>query len=171
MDTPLSVSDIEAVRRDRRGNAGNRVRVFSNVFPYLLVPVVLYNLVALFAGGADATGQPAMAGAMGGVAFGLPMLSGVTMNVTWGDVMVVFAIMFLFIEVIKSTSTASSSIVNHIVSMGLFILCLVEFLLWESFATGTFFLITMIVLLDALAGMVVTIVSARRDFGVEGMGS
>jgi hypothetical protein len=29
----------------------------------------------------------------------------------------------------------------------------------------------MIVLLDALAGMVVTIVSARRDFGVEGMGS
>ena len=44
-------------------------------------------------------------------------------------------------------------------------------LMFASFATGTFFIITMIVLLDALAGMVVTIVSARRDFGVEGIGA
>lgn len=171
MDTPLSSSDFEAVRGSRRGNAGNRVRIFSNVFPFLLVPVVLYNLVALFAGGADAAGAPVMAASMDATAFGISMLSGVTMAVTWGDVMVVVAIVFLFIEVIKSTSTASSSIVNHIVSMGLFIACLVEFLMWESFATGTFFIITMMVLLDALAGMVVTIVSARRDFGVEGISS
>jgi hypothetical protein len=171
MDTPLSPSDIDAVSRNRRGNGGNRVRIFSNVFPYLLIPVVLYNLVALFAGGTDATGGPAMAGAMNGTAFGISMLSGVTMAVSWGDVMVLVAIVFLFIEVIKSTSTASSSIVNHIVSMGLFILCLIEFLLLKGFATGTYFIITMMVLLDALAGMVVTIVSARRDFGVEGISS
>lgn len=171
MNTPLSVSDIDAVRGIRRGNAGNRVRIFSNVFPYLLVPVALYNLIALFSGAPDAEGLPAMAGTMASVAFHLPMLSDVTMAVTWGDVMVLIAIVFLFVEVIKSTGTSSSSIVNHIVSMGLFIVCLVEFMLWQSFATGAFFLITMIVLLDALAGMVVTIVSARRDFGVEGVTS
>jgi hypothetical protein len=54
--------------------------------------------------------------------------------------------------------------------MGLFIVCLIEFLLLRSFASPTFFLLTAIVLLDAMAGMVVTIVSARRDFDVAGMG-
>jgi hypothetical protein len=53
-------------------------------------------------------------------------------------------------------------------SMVLFIFCLIEFLLFASFATSTFFLLTMMVLVDALAGMIVTIVSARRDFGIEG---
>jgi hypothetical protein len=55
-------------------------------------------------------------------------------------------------------------------SMGLFIVCLIEFLLLRSFASPTFFLLTAIVLLDAMAGMVVTIVSARRDFDVAGLG-
>ena len=50
----------------------------------------------------------------------------------------------------------------------LFVFCLMLFLMFESFATGTFFIITSMVLVDALAGMVVTIISARRDFGVEG---
>jgi hypothetical protein len=45
----------------------------------------------------------------------------------------------------------------------LFILCLVEFLLFPAFATSTFFLVTLMVLLDVLAGFIVTIVAARRD--------
>ena len=44
-------------------------------------------------------------------------------------------------------------------------------LLFGNFATGTFLIITAMVLVDALAGMVVTIISARRDFGVEGIGA
>jgi hypothetical protein len=44
-----------------------------------------------------------------------------------------------------------------------FIICLVEFLLHPAFATSVFFLIMIMSLLDVLAGVVVTIVSARRD--------
>ena len=66
----------------------------------------------------------------------------------------------------KSTSTGTSSILNHAVSMILFIVCLVEFLLMPNFATSTFFIIMSMTLLDVLAGVIVTIVSARRDFGV-----
>ena len=38
-----------------------------------------------------------------------------------------------------------------------------EFLLAPAFATSTFFLLGVMVLLDVLAGFIVTIVSARRD--------
>ncbi len=55
------------------------------------------------------------------------------------------------------------AIINHSLSMILFVGCLVEFLLLKGFSTSVFFLITMMVLLDVLAGFIVTIVSARRD--------
>ncbi|MEL7190172.1 MAG: hypothetical protein AAGK17_11515 [Pseudomonadota bacterium] len=124
--------------------------------------------MAILSGGTNGAGIPAMAVTLDSGALTIPMLSGVIMQITWGEMMVIFAVGFLFIEVIKSTNTASAGIVNHILSMLLFVLCLMLFLMFESFATGTFFIITSMVLLDALAGMVVTIISARRDFGVEG---
>ena len=48
-------------------------------------------------------------------------------------------------------------------SMILFVICLVEFLLIKGFATSTFFLIVTMVMLDVLAGFIVTIISARKD--------
>lgn len=99
----------------------------------------------------------------------MPMLSGTTLSLGWGDLLILLSIVFLLIEVIKAPRTASPSIINHMLSMGVFILCLVEFLLLPSFGTSTFFLLTMIVLLDAMAGMAVTIISARRDLDVGGV--
>ena len=46
------------------------------------------------------------------------------------------------------------------------VVCLIEFLIMPNFATSTFFIIMSMTLLDVLAGVIVTIVSARRDFGV-----
>ncbi|MGB2074778.1 MAG: hypothetical protein ACPHYE_06095, partial [Henriciella sp.] len=44
-------------------------------------------------------------------------------------------------------------------------------LLHPNFATSVFFLITIMALLDVLAGVVVTIIAARRDFALgEGLG-
>ena len=48
--------------------------------------------------------------------------------------------------------------------MILFIVVLVEFLLIRGFATSTFFLIVVMILLDVLAGFIVTIISSRKDF-------
>jgi hypothetical protein len=47
---------------------------------------------------------------------------------------------------------------------------MVEFLLHPAFATSAFFLIMIMSLLDVLAGVVVTIVSARRDVEFAGGG-
>ena len=99
------------------------------------------------------------------------MISGVIWQLSGADALVLLSISLLFLEILKSTSTGTATIMNHAISMILFIVCLVEFLLHPNFATSAFFIIMVMTLLDVLAGVVVTIVSARRDFGVgEGFG-
>jgi hypothetical protein len=60
------------------------------------------------------------------------------------------------------------AIVNHALSLILFVFCLVAFLLFKGFATSTFFLILTMVMLDVLAGFIVTIISARKDLDFAG---
>lgn len=83
--------------------------------------------------------------------------------VSFGDLLTLMALLLLFIELLKSTSTGTAAIFNHALSMLVFIICLVEFLLHPAFATSVFFTIMVMSLLDVLAGVVVTIISARRD--------
>lgn len=149
--------------------AGRMSYLILEIFPFLLIPVLIYNLFAAFFGGTvPGTDTPRLLAGMESAAISVTMLSNVRFSLSWGDVLLTFSIIFLFVEVIKSTRSNSPAIINHIVSMVLFILCLIEFLLFPSFATSSFFLLTMMVLVDALAGMIVTIVSARRDFGFDG---
>ena len=129
--------------------------------PLLAIPVVLYNIVILFGAGsggiaaADETLRQAM--------FSIPMASGAQWNVGIGDLILFLSLILLFFELLKSTSSQKVAIVNHALSMILFVICLVEFLLVRGFATSIFFLIVTMVMLDVLAGFIVTIIAARKD--------
>ena len=130
--------------------------------PLLLIPVVLYNIVILF----GATGGGGMAEAdaiLRDPLFSIPMTSGANWSVGVGDLILFLSLILLFFELLKSTSSQKVAIVNHALSMILFVVCLVEFLLIRGFATSTFFLIVTMVMLDVLAGFIVTIISARKD--------
>ena len=133
-------------------------------FPLLALPVLIYNLVT-FATGA---GSLQAASQLQGRVFAIPMASGGMWDVTLGDLLIAVSLVILFIELLKSTTSRKIAIINHSLSMILFIVCLVEFLLAPAFGTSVFFLLTVMVLLDVLAGFIVTIVTARRDvdFGV-----
>jgi hypothetical protein len=139
--------------------------------PLLVIPVILYNIVvlsSLFSG--DHAGQAA-AGAdaiLRDPMFSIPMASGTSWNVGIGDLILLLALILLFFELLKSTSSQKVAIVNHALSMVLFIVVLVEFLLIKGFATSTFFLIVAMVMLDVLAGFIVTIISARKDLDFGG---
>lgn len=149
------------------------MRVLLGIFPLLIIPVAIYNLIALPYGG---TGSQVDGAVINNIApiiemlskpmLTFPMISGVNWAITNGEMLILFSIALLFMEILKSTSTGTATIINHAISMILFIVCLVEFLLLPNFATSVFFIITIMTLLDVLAGVVVTIVSARRDFGV-----
>ncbi|WP_312146170.1 hypothetical protein [Brevundimonas sp.] len=131
--------------------------------PLLVVPVVIYNLVVLLGGNAAdaALGQGSV---LGEVLFRVPMTSGVVWNISVGDLILFLSLLLLFVELLKSTSSQRVAIVNHALSMVLFVVCLVEFLLLPGFAGSVFFLILTMVLLDVLAGFIVTIIASRRDF-------
>ncbi|WP_298745986.1 hypothetical protein [uncultured Brevundimonas sp.] len=130
--------------------------------PLLVVPVVIYAIVIL-SGVVGAGGVTAAEQALREPIFTIPMVSGGGWNIGSGDLILFLALILLFFELLKSTSSQKVAIVNHALSMILFVACLVAFLLIRGFATSTFFLILTMVMLDVLAGFIVTIISARKD--------
>ena len=58
--------------------------------------------------------------------------------------------------------------INHGLSMVVFVAALIEFLALPRFATSTFFFITAMALFDVVAGFTISIVAAKRDLGVAG---
>jgi hypothetical protein len=132
--------------------------------PLLALPAIVYNLVALtLPGGFRATDADLR---MSEPLFSTAMASGAAWPVSLGDLLLAISLVVLFIELLKSTNSRRTAIVNHALSMLVFVVCLVEFLLAPAFATSTFFLIVLMVLLDVLAGFIVTIASARRDLEI-----
>jgi hypothetical protein len=134
--------------------------------PLLALPVLLYNLIVLtFANGfSSADAQDRFSAQV----FAVHMTSSVAWSISLGDLLLAGALIILFIELLKSTSSRRTAIVNHALTMVLFIVCLVEFLLFPAFATSGFFLLMLMVLLDVLAGFIVTIASSRREVDFRG---
>ncbi|WP_427454610.1 hypothetical protein [Litorimonas sp. WD9-15] len=139
------------------------MRVFT-VFPLMIIPVVIYNVLAL--GGATLSTIEAMRLRLDTDVFAIPMTSGATWHITPGHALIGASLLMLFFELIKSTGIGRAAVMNHAFSLVLFIICLVEFLLLPAFSTSVFFLIMMMALLDVMAGFMVTIAAARRDFAV-----
>jgi hypothetical protein len=158
---------IEGARRARSGKRreSDPMGAAFNVFPLILIPVIIYNLNALVVSNLESAAV--VRERLLEKVFAVPMASNVQWIVTWGDLLLLISLILLFIELLKSTSTGASAIFNHALSMLVFIVCLVEFLLHPAFATTVFFLIMVMSLLDVLAGVIVTIVSARRDVDFE----
>lgn len=136
------------------------------ITPFMAIPVFLYLLIALFSSGSDAAGLPIIAGRLDAAIINMPMISGIKWQFSVGDLIMLIGLVTLSIEIVKSTSTKSSAIANHATSIGIMVLSLILFLAVGSFSTSVFFFITMMAVLDVLAGVMVSIVAARRDFGV-----
>jgi predicted neutral ceramidase superfamily lipid hydrolase len=134
--------------------------------PLLVFPVLIYTFVASFAGKPDAVSATPMTDSLSAAIFRMPMISGEKWVFDRGDSILFFALIMLFVEIIKSTNTRALSMINHGLSMGIFVVSLIAFLLIRNFATSVFFMLLVMMLLDVVAGFMVSIVSARRDFGV-----
>ena len=127
-----------------------------SLIPLLIVPFVAFNagLAGMFGTGADP---------FAAVVMSFSMMSGGRLQVTAGDLILAVGLMMLFFEVLKSTRSNRASVVDHVLSTGLFIAYLVEFLLVSGAAHPVFLLLTLMALIDVLAGFSVSIRSAGRD--------
>jgi len=124
-------------------------------FPFLLLSVIAYNVIVFVAGTPFET-----------TVFQVPMISGAVWTFTVSDFLVAATLFLLFIEILKATRTGGNSLIDHALSTIVFIVCLIEFLVVPEAATSLFFFITIITLIDVVAGFSVTIRAARRDFSV-----
>ncbi len=123
--------------------------------PLLIVPFLLYNLgLALSVESGSIWAEEL---------FSMPMMSGGMWTMTLGDALIAFALILLFIEIVKSTRTSNASVVDHLLSTFVFMAYLVEFLLVSGAAHHVFFTLMVITLVDLLAGFSVSLRSAGRD--------
>jgi hypothetical protein len=127
-------------------------------FPLLVIPFAIYNIVAFLFPSVSWTGDVAR----------IHMMSGADFTFTAGDLLSMFAILILFVEVLKATRLTPRTMIDHMLSMILFIVLLVEFLMVKQAATGTFFLLMVISFVDVIGGFSVTISAAKRNIELEG---
>ena len=135
-----------------------RGRQRSGVFipPLLVIPLIIYNVVVFLFMGGNPAGWAAEI-------FTIPMVSGVPWSLTAGDLMLVLGLGCLFFEILKSTNTGRSSVVEHMLSTLVFVMFLVEFLLVGGAASSVFFILMMMAIFDVVAGFTVSITAAGRD--------
>ena len=128
--------------------------------PLMLIPFILYNLdmFGLLGGGGIASLQQEV--------FSLRMMSGATWTMSLGDLFIVISLVILFLEIFKATRRSSVALLDHLFSMGLFVIFLVEFLLVAGAATQIFFILMAISFIDVIAGFTVSIKSAGRDVSI-----
>jgi len=108
------------------------------------------------------------------VIFLVDLPSGSTWRPTWGDLVILFGLITLNIEVFKATRTSNVSIVDHTLSTFVFITFLITWMIghWAVGPKGdsTFLFLTVMSFIDVIAGFTITISAARRDFGLGGKG-
>jgi hypothetical protein len=90
------------------------------------------------------------------------MISGTDWTMTTGDVLVALAILLLCGEVMKSSRISRRTIIDHALSLILFLGMLIEFILVKQAATATFFLLLVVGFIDVLGGFAVTLRSAHE---------
>lgn len=138
--------------------------------PLLIFAFIFYNVV-IFLGGDRGPDD-----VLRDVIFQLPSfrtnIEGVrnAWTFTWGDLIILVALSCLFVEILKATYTSTASLLDHGLSMLVFIACLVQFLLFDGAFTSVFFLLMVTTLIDVIAGYTIGIRVARRDIGFGGGG-
>ena len=130
--------------------------------PLLIFAFLLYNALALYP--SDLSTDQFLRGPL----FSIPMLNGNKWIFSWGDLIILLVLVLLFFELLKATYTSSTSLLDHGLSMLVFVVCLIEFLMVQQAQTSVFFFIVVATLIDVIAGYTIGIRVARRDLSIGG---
>jgi hypothetical protein len=128
--------------------------ILLRAFPFLALVVIAYNVFFVFG-----------AAAIGAVLGEVRLPSGVVWSVTAGDVHVIVGLSLLFVEIL-SASARTVSVVNHGLSLLVFLVCVAEFVLVPACGTPEFLFITLMTLVDSVGGYSVSARLARRTLEI-----
>jgi hypothetical protein len=119
-------------------------------FPLLLIPLAICNIIVFLMRDVPLTATLVT----------LPLISGVAWQVTLSDVLIALGILLLMFEVIKGARPGSKYFMDHLLSLLVFGGAAAEFVMLPQFGTSTYFLLTMLALVDFLLGIALR---ARRS--------
>lgn len=127
---------------------------------FLSIPLFVYLLLAsnviMFAG-------PPQDSLLNVILADFSMPSDASVFLTISDLLIITAVVFLYVETFKATRTSVLSIIDHALSLLVFVIYLVEFLVIERLGNTTFLILTIASLMDVVMGFTVTISTAKRD--------
>jgi hypothetical protein len=104
--------EAKVVRRRER-------RSWMSGMPLLVIPLLAY--VAFAGAGADFSASR----------FPITLPSAGVWQLTLGDILLAVGLLLLFFEILKATRTGGNSVVDHALSMIVFVVCLILFLIWD----------------------------------------
>lgn len=185
---------LEAAERQRRRGGGSKGDgSVLNIFPKLLIAIIVYAVVAyitVFSGGgteafvgdmsafragecAGMVGAPDGAqecrqGVLNSALFTADMVGEGRWVLTTSDLLIMLGLLMLFFELLKAPGTGNATVINNMFSTLVFVAALLLFILMPVFATSTFFIIMLMALIDTSAGWFITVISSRRDLAVGG---
>jgi len=121
--------------------------------PLLIIPFAIYNLLAFLLSFSWTTEL-----------WPITLSSGDKVTPTAGDAIVAASILILMFELLKAARRRS--VVDHLLSLVLFVGMIVEFLMVKEAATTAFLLLLVISFVDVAGGFAITVRAARRDVAV-----
>ena len=127
--------------------------------PITAFVLLAYNALVLF--GSDPAAM------LTATAIGASLASGAAFTLTAGEILILVGLLAMFIEIVKATRSSMASAVDHALSTLVFAAYLIEFLLVKAAGTGIFLVLTIMSLLDLIAGFTVSIGTARRDLIID----
>jgi hypothetical protein len=126
-------------------------------FPLLLIPLVLYHMVAFLL---ELPLETAL--------FAVPVLSGTSVAVNIGEALVMLAVLLLYVEFLKFSRLAARSVVDHLLSLMLFAAMMFEFVSLPQAATATFLILIVLGFVDLVGGLSISrAAQTRRELALE----
>ena len=131
-------------------------RSWTSALSLLVIPLLAY--VAFAGAGADFDIPR----------FSIALPSGGVWQLGLGTILLALALVLLFFQLLKATRGGGASITENALSTMVFAACLILFLIWDRAATSTFFLLTLMSMVDVIAAFAVTVNATRREYGARG---
>lgn len=100
--------------------------------------------------------------------FALPLPSGITWQANTSDLLIIAGVILLYLELFKATRTSVGAILEHVASLLVFLIFLIQFIVYPPAANSTCVILMLLALLDVIGGFTISISTARRDLAFGG---
>src|SRR5690242_227176 len=112
-------------------------------FPLLLIPLAIYNIIAWL--------MPDVP--LSGPLIKLTLVSHVEWQITLSDILLSLGLLLLLLEIMKGARPGSKYLTDHLLSLIVFGGSAAEFVMLPKFGTSTFFLLSLMAMVDFIGGI------------------